>query len=337
MNEVLIVGGGLAGSLLALALRERAIDVCLIAAQQPSATEWSYGVIPGWPLATSPLAIQSAKASALWAALQRRHGDVGWSRSRIALHGGKPWSRLLPVAQVDTARLQARLPQVLQKAGVRLLASDALAIGRDQGEWLVRCSDDSVQRSEQLVLAAGAACRSLWPAWPELLRSNWAGVLELPHWPSTRLQLPAQFQRPAIERLSGDLREPCSVVDAGLVPRGAGALLGQISYFAPGLGFSAPPQGMEQALRQAIAASPLPKGLGEAEGSWHQVPVAFSLTGTPWVGPIPEAPGLFGFSGFSGGFAQVPVLAPLLAEVLAAGSDTAQGQLEQLQVWSLHG
>ena len=332
---MLIVGGGLAGGLLALALRERGVEVSLIAADQPSATQWSYGVIPGWPLGTSVLALQASKASSLWTDLQARYGDLGCAKARIALHGGKPWARWLPLpaAQVDTARFHARLPEVLSQAGVRLLVTEALQVGRDQGQWLVPCRDGSVQRSEQLVLAAGAACRSLWPAWPEVLRGNWAGVLELPHCPAARLQLPAQFQRPTVERRSGDLNELCSVVDAGLVPRGAGALLGQISCFAPGLAFSSPPLGMEQALRQAIDASPLPKGLAEADGTWRQVPVAFSTTGIPWVGPLPEAPGLFGFSGFSGGFAQVPLLAPLLADVLATGSATAQRQLEQLQVW----
>ena len=332
---MLIVGGGLSGGLLALALRERGVAVSLIADQAPSATQWSYGVIPGFPLGTSALALQAAKASTLWTDLQARYGELGWGKARLTLHGGKPWARFvpLPAAQVDTARFHTRLPEVLRQAGVRLLVTEALRVERDQGQWLVPCRDGSVQRSEQLVLAAGAACRSLWPAWPEDLRGNWAGVLELPHCPAARLQLPAQFQRPAVERRSGEFEEPCSVVDAGLVPRGAGALLGQISGFAPGLGLSVPPLGMEQTLRQAIAASPLPKGLGAAEGSWHEVPVAFSTTGIPWAGPLPEPPGLFGFSGFSGGFAQVPVLAPLLADVLATGSVTARRQLEQLQVW----
>ena len=332
---MLIVGGGLAGGLLALALRERGVEVSLIADQAPSATQWSYGVIPGWPLGSSALALQAAKASTLWTELQARYGELGWGKARLALHGGQPWARLvpLPAAQVDTARFHARLPEVLRQAGVRLLATEALRVERDQGQWLVPCRDGSVQRSGQLVLAAGAACRSLWPAWPEVLRGNWAGVLELPHCPAARLQLPSQFQRPAVERRSGELNQPCSVVDAGLVPRGAGALLGQISCFAPGLAFSAPPLGMERVLRQTIAASPLPKGLAEAEGVWHEVPVAFSTTGIPWAGPLPEAPGLFGFSGFSGGFAQVPLLAPLLADVLATGSATARRQLEQLQVW----
>ena len=158
-------------------------------------------------------------------------------------------------------------------------------------------------------------------------------MLELPEAPLHGLRLPAQFQRPAMERSIAELQSPRTVVDAGLVPRGAGALLGQVSSFAPGLSLHDPPPALEKELRQAIAASGLPKGLAEAPGRWHQVPVAFSRTGTPLAGPLTDAPGLFGFSGFSGGFAQVPVLAPLLAEVLAAGSATAQVQLEQLQVW----
>ena len=332
---MLIVGGGLAGGLLALALRERGVDVFLIAGQQPSATEWSYGVIPGWPLGTSALAIRSAKAAGLWRDLQRRYGDLGWSSARIHLHGGKPWARLLPLpgSQVDSARFHARLPELLKQAGVRYVCAEALSLERQQGEWLVRCSDGSAHSSPQAVLAAGAGCRSLWPAWPEALRSSWAGVLELPHAPPHGLRLPAQFQRPAMERSSAELQAPRTVVDAGLVPRGAGALLGQVSSFAPGLSLQDPPPALEQELRQAIAASGLPKGLAEAPGRWHQVPVAFSRTGIPLAGPLADAPGLFGFSGFSGGFALVPVLAPLLAEVLAARSATAQGQLEQLQVW----
>ena len=332
---MLILGGGLAGGLLALALRERGVDVCLIAGQQPSATEWSYGVIPGWPLGTSALAIRSAKAAGLWRDLQRRYGDLGWSSARIHLHGGKPWARLLPLpgSQVDSARFHARLPELLKQAGVRYVAAEAQSLERQQGEWLLRCSDGLAHSSPQLVLAAGAGCRSLWPAWPEALRSSWAGVLELPEAPAHGLRLPAQFQRPAMERSIAELQSPRTVVDAGLVPRGDGALLGQVSSFAPGLSLQAPPPALEQELRQAIAASGLPKDLAEAPGRWHQVPVAFSRTGIPLAGPLADAPGLFGFSGFSGGFAQVPVLAPLLAEVLAAGSPTAQGQLEQLQVW----
>ena len=93
---MLIVGGGLAGGLLALALRERGVEVSLIADQSPYATQWSYGVIPGWPLGTSALALQAAKASALWTDLQARYGDLGWAKACLSLHAGKPWTRLLP-------------------------------------------------------------------------------------------------------------------------------------------------------------------------------------------------------------------------------------------------
>ena len=136
---MLIVGGGLAGGLLALALRERGVEVSLIADQAPSATQWSYGVIPGLPLGSSALALQAAKASSLWMDLQARYGDLGWARARLSLHGGQPWARLvpLPAAQVDTARFHARLPEVLREAGVRLLATEALRVERDQGQWLV--------------------------------------------------------------------------------------------------------------------------------------------------------------------------------------------------------
>ena len=94
---MLIVGGGLAGGLLALALRERGVEVFLIADQAPSATQWSYGVIPGLPLGTSPLALQAAKASTLWAELQACYGELGWGKARLALHGGQPWARLVPL------------------------------------------------------------------------------------------------------------------------------------------------------------------------------------------------------------------------------------------------
>ena len=71
-------------------------------------------------------------------------------------------------------------------------------------------------------------------------------------------------------------------------------------------------------LRQAWGASGVrwPTALAEA-GRFHRVPVAFCSDGLPLVGPIPQAPGLWVFSGFSGAFAQVPVLAPLLADWLA--------------------
>ena len=53
--DVVIVGAGVAGALLALALRELGASVTVVAAPTShglcSATELSYGALPGWPLA----------------------------------------------------------------------------------------------------------------------------------------------------------------------------------------------------------------------------------------------------------------------------------------------
>jgi glycine/D-amino acid oxidase-like deaminating enzyme len=67
----------------------------------------------------------------------------------------------------------------------------------------------------------------------------------------------------------------------------------------------------------------------------RQAAVAFSSTGVPLVGPVPGSRGLWVFTGFSAGFSQVPVLAPLLAQALVLGSplDAATRRLRQLGVW----
>ena len=58
---VVIVGGGVAGALLALALREHGRVVTLIdppgaaGSLNTTATAISYGALPGWPLAPTPL------------------------------------------------------------------------------------------------------------------------------------------------------------------------------------------------------------------------------------------------------------------------------------------
>ena len=79
---VVIVGGGLAGAWLALELRALGEAVTLIdsapADGSSSATAISYGVIPGWPLAATPLARMAAGASRRWRRLERRHGPLGW-------------------------------------------------------------------------------------------------------------------------------------------------------------------------------------------------------------------------------------------------------------------
>ena len=365
--DVLIVGGGLAGSLLALELRQRGLGVILLEAapgpQAASATAWSYGAIPGWPLAPTPLARAAAGASRHWRALQRRHGDLGWRPVRARLLGGGVLPAalvrlgLLPLAQVDASVLLTRLPGVLAAAGVAWRAGEALLVepvvagggtaggGAAAVGWRVQLADGVVLEAPQLVLAAGAGCRRLWSALPPTLQCSWAGVLAFagaasgPGGGRPELLLPGRFERIALERRSGAMLASAWVVDAGLVPRGGEVLLGQLSWIpAAGDGAAAasgPPAAQAELwLRQGflagtraltdtpgLAAAPaLAMAQQPGQGHYRQVPVAFCSEGRPLAGPVAGAPGLWLFSGFSGGFAQVPVLAPLLAAAITAAT-----------------
>jgi glycine/D-amino acid oxidase-like deaminating enzyme len=360
---VLIVGGGLAGALLALELRRRGVAVTVLEASPgpaaPSATAWSYGVIPGLPLAPTPLARAAAASAARWRQLQRRHGDLGWQPVRARLLGGAAEQallarlRLLPLSQVDPGVLLARLPELLAAAGVRWLQGRAMGLEplAAAAGWRVLREGGEPLQADQLVLAAGAGCRRLWPALPAALQCSWAGVLELPPpggAAATGLLLPGRFARLALERRSALLSEPAWVVDAGLVPRRSGLLVGQLSWIAPACadrrdGTTAPepapePRQAEAWLRQAIAAGDprLARCLQLGPARYRQVPVAFSRDGLPWAAPLAGAPGLWLFSGFSGGFAQVPLLAPLLAAAITAerqGPGPATRELQRLGVW----
>jgi glycine/D-amino acid oxidase-like deaminating enzyme len=365
--DVLIVGGGLAGALLALELRRRDARVMVVEAepgpQALSATALSYGAIPGWPLANSPLARAAAAAAWRWRDLQHGHGDLGWRPVCARLLGGAPGTGLLarfgllPMSQVDPAVLLDRLPAVLTAAGVQLRPGRVLRLdpgpGRGgSGGWRVSLSDGLAEAAEQLVLAAGAGCRRLWPGLPPTLQRSWAGVLELPsvapprRWGRSELLLPGRFNRLALERRSQELAAAAWVVDAGLVPRSGGSLLGQISWIAAACEAetAAPvPAQAEVWLREALlAADPLLAGLVPLQGArYRQVPVAFCRDGRPLATAVAGAPGLWLFSGFSGGFAQVPVLAPLLAAAITAEgatagvrADLATRELQRLGVWS---
>lgn len=355
---VVIVGGGVAGSLLALALREQGAAVTLIdppgAAGGPSAsaTAISYGALPGWPLAPTPLSRLAAGASKRWRALQQRLGDLGWRPRALRLHGSSRTlsaiSRLgvLPFAQVDTAVLMARLPVLLAAAGVQLRAARVLSLAPVAEGWELSLNDGAPCQADRVVLAAGAACRSLWPALPERLRSSWAAVLELSSFPAGlgrfAAWLPQRFARVELERRAATLEQLDWVVDPGLVPRGSGALLGQLSLMRPGGALEQPPlpSQSEEQLRSGLAADPWAAAWADQPGRLRQAPVAFCSGGVPLVGPVPQAQGLWVFSGFSAGFAQVPVLAPLLAQRLAAAPDAAaraERRLQQLGVWPAGG
>jgi glycine/D-amino acid oxidase-like deaminating enzyme len=350
---VVVVGGGLAGSLLALELRALGAAVTLIDGEpsdgSSSATAISYGVIPGWPLAPTPLARRSASASRHWRALEQRYGPLGWQRRGLVLHGPNRWLSLLgrlgllPLAQVDTAVLAQRLPVALEQAGVERRSARVEALTPAAGGWTLPLSDGSTCSGDQVVLAAGAGCRQLWPGLPRILRRSWAAVLELSAFPTAlgrpAAWLPQGFARLALERRVASLEQSDWVVDPGLVPWGGGALVGQHTWIAAQGAAAGPPVAdcCDQQLREELAAR-TPWTLDGAIGSalLRQAAVAFSSSGAPLVGPVQDAPGLWLFTGFSGAFAQVPVLAPLLAQRLAGPHQQAaqaQRELQQLGVW----
>ena len=346
---VVIIGGGVAGALLALALRDQGAAVRLLDASpadgSSSATAISYGALPGWPLGPTPLARLAATASQRWRELERCHGPLGWQRRRLRLQGGNlalagaARLGLLPFAQVDTALFRARMPLVLAAAGVAVQSLRVQALDAFDGGWQLQLSDGSCCIAAQVVLAAGAHGRALWPGLPERLRRSWASVLHLAQWPEVlgpaAAWLPQGFARVGLERHAAALQQPAWVVDPGLVPWEAGALVGQHTWMAPGgMRTAAPSESLcEAQLRQALAARPQ----WPMEGAVvRQAAVAFCSSGAPLVGPVAEAPGLWVFSGFSAAFSQVPVLAPWLAMRIAAPagpSAAAQRQLQQLGVW----
>lgn len=347
---VAIVGGGLAGSLLALELRALGIGVALIDAGSASggATALSYGAVAAWAAPPTPLGRLMRQAPRRWAGLQERAGSLGWHRRWLRLHGegGLRWLRgvPLPCGQVDALRFAAALPGVLERAGVWRRQARVERLERAQlhggaGWRLQLAGGDAIAaealQAEVVVLAAGAHSRELWPGLSPSLGVSWAGVIELERWPSPcrrdQLVLPGRFERLELERRAPHLEQEQWVVDGGLVPWGATGLLGQVSLVRPAAepGPGRPPDAawMERQLRVGLAAR-LP-ALAQAPGRYRQAPVAFCVNGLPLLGPVPAAPDLWQFCGFSAAFAQVPVLAPLQAAAIA-GSREALAELTRL-------
>ena len=323
---MVVIGGGLAGGLLALELGQRGLGVLLLDGAGPgqlpahgSASHWSYGAIG--PLAASG-----------WARLQRCHGELGWRRRCFRPLGpGAPLGGWLPLpcSRVEAGLLQRHLPLALERRGVcrRLARVERLLPPAAPGSpWRLRLLGQlEPVVARHVVLAAGAGCRALWPELPERLRVSWAGVLVLQpqgaSWPwagPLAMRLPARFQRPALEAGAPELRQEAWAVDPGLLPWGDRWLAGQISLVRPGLELGDPPDAVLQERRLREALAPLMPPLAHWPGRLQQVPVSFCSDGQPLVGPVPGAPpGLWSFAGFSAAFTAVPKLAQAFAQTLA--------------------
>ena len=355
-GDVLVIGAGLAGSLLALALAERGLAVRLVApdgcwdpalSPQPAgdglaATALSYGAMAG------------GRAARLWQRLERRHGSLGWRSSRLVPHvDHRPLAALpaallakaaawFPLSRVDGPVLAAALPAVLARAGVvrqrgwvtdlQPAAAGGWSVGLDPGG---RGGPDDQLAASQVVLAAGSGCRALWPDLPPGLRSSWAGVLLaddvgaspwLEQVRRGRMVMPCRWRlpdleqggagQPAVDLPAGDPADRW-VVDPGLTPRGAGVLLGQISLLRAGGDAGAPPDPGWMEDRLRQGLARLDPQLARLPGRYRQVPVPFCSDAVPLVGAVADAPGLWVFTGFSGAFSQVPVAADHLAARLA--------------------
>lgn len=345
--RVLLLGAGLAGGLLALALVRRGARVTLAGESlaRDGATAISYGGVPWWAGAGDALGRLQATAPAAWEAVEACLGPVGRRPAELWLHGLRPAADRLSLPQAPAgawltaaeARRREPLLALEEPQGVLVLpyarvAADALLAAMDQGlEGL------GVQRSAPLmgaglaqarrqhdltVLCAGARCVSLLQQLalpvPALLDHSWAGVLQSAgvSLSGERIVMPLQPGRPARELAD---RGPDRLLDAGLAPApGGGLLLGQSSWFGQPL--DQPPPGVEDR-RLLAGAGRLLLGPGTAvDDGWQlqQRPVAFSRDGRPLVGPLAQDVALF--CGFGGPFALVPVLAPLLAEALLSGT-----------------
>jgi glycine/D-amino acid oxidase-like deaminating enzyme len=215
-DPVVVVGAGLTGGLIALALARLGLTVIQVAppSQEPeasatgtsatgtSATGTSANSTSATGLSYGSLSLGTTGRA--WRNLERLHGPLGWTACGLKLHD-RGWlgRRLtLPASRVDGPTLMAALPRALAAAGVQ--QRPALVQGLEAGAtggWRLQLLDlpPSNQRQEpqgepplgvpplgasilearQVVLAAGAGCLDLWPPLARQLGISWAGVLAL--------------------------------------------------------------------------------------------------------------------------------------------------------------
>lgn len=210
-DPVVVVGAGLTGGLIALALARLGLTVIQVAppSQEPEASATGTSATGTSANSTSATGLSYGSLSLgttgrAWRNLERLHGPLGWTACGLKLHD-RGWlgRRLtLPASRVDGPTLMAALPRALAAAGVQ--QRPALVQGLEAGAtggWRLQLSDlpPSNQRQEpqgepplgvlplgasilearQVVLAAGAGCLDLWPPLARQLGISWAGVLAL--------------------------------------------------------------------------------------------------------------------------------------------------------------
>ena len=128
--RMLLLGAGLSGGLLALALAELGVEVELAGGSlADSATGCSYGGVPWWAGAANPLGELLATAPRRWDQLQQRHGDLGLRPAQLWLH----WSEQAP--QQAVAKVQQALAGLPQQPQLTPLSAQEAIERRTPPGW----------------------------------------------------------------------------------------------------------------------------------------------------------------------------------------------------------
>ena len=321
-GRFLLLGAGLVGGLLAIALAEQGAEVVLSGAgPSSSATAISYGGVPWWAGAKTELGLLQKQAPEQWQRLEQRYGDLGLHKAELLLH----WQAALGEAALQQAL--AVIPQGLHRlSGAELQEYEPLLAGAALGGAVVlpylrldplkllrgleSCYGqlgikrrgslygeplvEAIAGSDHTVVCAGAKTAELLEHMnlplPALLQLSWAGALQLPGHGLTgqRVVMPLQSKRRGHEQIQWQAG-PTALLDAGLAPApgGEGLLVGQTSWFECPIN-AAP---TEQQDRRALAAAfdLLLPSITEADQSnslWLQRPVSFSRDGLPLLGAL---------------------------------------------------
>ncbi|MFN7898476.1 MAG: hypothetical protein ACK5N0_02260, partial [Synechococcaceae cyanobacterium] len=133
-----MIGAGLAGWLVALALARRGAAVTLWGTFEPSATALSYGGLLGRAAAQD------------WRRLEQRHGPLGWTPARVVLHGWPAplkqlppnWQGLaswaVPCSRLSIPSLAEALPAVARRSGIDRQPGVVRSLERQGSGWLLR-------------------------------------------------------------------------------------------------------------------------------------------------------------------------------------------------------